>query len=370
MSSIRLNRHLCACLTMLLVAACSPKPTPTEVVIGGVLPLTGDAGAFGQNASRGAELAVLQANEARLLGDRLVVWKAEDSRGSAMQAIAATRKLLDIDRATLLVGDVTSAGTHALIPIATERKVPVISPSASAPSLTNVSPFFARVWPSDVYETEVIGDYAAKAEFQRIAILYANTDYGVGMVDAFVKAFAPEKVVLRVPLERETQDFRATIKRVQLANADALFVVQYPEDAVRLLQQLAELKVVLPILATATFEDPTIANAPGAERVVFASPVSPSEADDSRKTFLATYQAKYGEAPGVLSDTGFDSAMILIKAYASVPDGDPQKIMESIRALRDYPGVSGRLSFDASGDVRKQYRLRTVVNGTFDWLPQ
>lgn len=361
------------CLVVLGVcfvyAGCTRTSSP-NFVIGAVLPMTGDAGTFGQNAARGAELAIRESNEKHLLPGLTAVIKVEDSRGRAPDAVSAATKLVDISHANVLIGDVTSAGTQAIIPIITRAQVPLISPAASDPALSGSSPFFARVWPSDVYETVVIGDYAGRKAYKRIAMLYANTDYGLGMAKEFTKAVGQQSLVLDIPVDRETPDYRPTIQRIKNSRPDALFLVFYPEDARRFLQQLAEQRVQLPLLATATVEDPAVASAPLADHLVFASPVPPSDTDPHRAAFVQAYTKAFGARPGVLSDTGYDAAMILIKAYAARGSQGPRAIADYIQHLKDYDGVSGRMSFNAAGDVNKPYKLRTVRQGTFTWLDQ
>lgn len=202
-----------------------------QLIIGAVLPMTGDAGTFGQNTARGAELAIAEAMGKKLLGETQIKLLVEDSRGNPADAASAANKLIDVDGASLMIGDVTSAGTHALIPIVTKEQVPIISPAASDPALSGISPFFARVWPSDIYEARVIGEYAVAKGFSKIAIIYAHTDYGVGMVKAFRAAIPKGAITLDIPVDRGLTDFRPTLKRIQLRGADALFAVEYPEDA-------------------------------------------------------------------------------------------------------------------------------------------
>jgi branched-chain amino acid transport system substrate-binding protein len=362
-------RRLVILAILLVLGGCEKKNTPT-LVIGAVLPMTGDAGTFGQNAARGAELAVREANNKHLLPGLSAVLKVEDSRGKASDAVSAATKLIDVSHAKALIGDVTSAGTQAIIPIVTRAQVPVISPAASDPALSGSSPFFARVWPSDVYEAVVIGDYAQHKAYKRIAMLYANTDYGLGMAREFKKVAGEQSIVLDIPVDRETPDYRPTIQRISNSRPDAIFLVFYPEDARRFLQQLAEQRIQLPILATATFEDPAVATAPLADHVVFASPVPPSETDPNRASFVESYTKTFGSGPGVLSDTGYDAAMILIQAYAARGAEGPKAVADYIRSIKNYEGVSGRMSFNAEGDVQKPYKLRTVRLGKFVWLEQ
>ncbi len=363
----RVAQLLSVSLIVAFLSACGSGDS-RRFVIGGVLPLTGDAGTFGRNAARGATLAVRQANESHLLPGLTVDFTSEDSRGTAAGAVLAARKLLDFSHAKVLIGDVTSAGTQALAPIITERRIPLISPAASDPKLSNCSPFFARVWPSDVYEAQVTAGYARDQRFKKIAVVYANTDYGLAMVDQFKKVLSGVAIDPLIPTDRESLDYRPVLQRIKLARPDALFFVLYPEDAVRLLSQAAEIGLRLPMLATATFEDPKLLSAPGADRVVFASPVPPDNTNPERAHFLQGYKTAFGEDAGVLSDTGYDAAMILIKAWAAAGPKGADAVAQYIRSLQNYAGVSGEMTFDKQGDVQKPYRLRTVKGGKFVWL--
>lgn len=343
------------------------RPPEEDVVrIGGVLPLTGDAGTFGQNTSRGAQLAVEIANAQRIGGNTRFAFVEEDSRGDAAQAVSAGTKLIDSNGVQMLIGDVTSAGTHALVPIAERNRIPLISPSASDPSFSGISPFFCRAWPSDDFEARVVGQHALDKGYGKLAFVYANTDYGVAMVDELKKVIGEDRIALSIPVERETQSFRPTVQRIVQSESDALFMVLYPEDARRFLQQLEEANVTLPILATATFEDPSLLDLKLAENVIFASPKAADDQSTHRRDFIAQYRERYGEDPGVLSDVGYDCAMILIRAYSE--SQSPDSIMTHIKELNSYPGVSGELSFDEQGDVLKPYGLKTVSQGAFVWL--
>jgi branched-chain amino acid transport system substrate-binding protein len=339
-----------------------------QVTLGAVLPMTGDAATFGQNAFRGAKLAIDEENQAGGIDGKRIALRVEDSRGSAQNAVAAGRKLIDVDKAAMLIGDVTSAGTHALIPIATQARVPLISPAASDPALSNASPFFARDWSSDVYEAEIIGGYARKRDLNPIAVVYANTDYGVAMRAQFEKVVTPAVIKLTIPVDREMLDYRPTLQRILAARVAAIFVVLYPEDAKRFLQQSVEQRLEVPVLATATIEDPSVAKAPGAERIVFASPAPPADSDPQRRQFVDAYSKAFGSAPGVVSDTSYDAAKLLIMAGRAKGVDHGAEMMDFVRSLQNYQGASGVLSFSKTGDVRKPYRLRTVRDGAFVWL--
>jgi len=121
----------------------------------------------------------------------------------------------------------------------------------------------------------------------------------------------------------------------------------------------------MPILATATIEDPSVAAVASGFDISFASPAPTGNSDKTHDAFVRAYKKKYQADPGVLSDTGYDCAKILINAWRHSPD--PQGVMAYIHGLKDWSGASGTLTFDRNGDVRKHYALKTVRDGKFAW---
>jgi len=344
------------------LASCNRKHPSSAVTIGGVLPLTGDAAPFGINASKGASLAINEYNKSS--AETKFVWKIEDSAGTPLQGVSAARKLIDIDKARGIVGGVTSSVTHALIPIITEAQIPLISPSASDPALSGASKYFARVWPSDLFEVEELSAFAVSSNFDKIAAVYINDDYGNGMVSAFEKSGSTEKLI-KIPYEETTSDFRATISRISDEGFSAILLVAFPDKAQIFLNQMMEGKLDIPILATATIEDPSVLKSKvPSSSLVFSSPRA-AESSETREVFTQLYIESYGEEPGVLADTGYDCAKLLLDNYK---EDDGLGSIKAIKSLERYPGASGRMTFKEDGDVIKEYGLRTIADGKFVWV--
>jgi branched-chain amino acid transport system substrate-binding protein len=348
------------------LAICGCRSTAARTfVIGGVLPLTGDGSSYGAAASNGARLAIDLFNASTEGRGSAVRWQVEDSRGDPVSAASAARKLIDVNGAGALIGDVTSAGTHAILPIATRARIPLISPAASDPALSGASPFFARVWPSDLFEAGVIGRHAAERGYRAIGVLYSNDDYGAGFARAFRNAVG-NRIAFEAAFPVNSSDFRPLVRRLSAQNADAVLIVALPERAGLILRQMAEARLTLPVLATASIEDPQIASLSNAGSIVFASPAPVDATSVTRRQFEAEYRRAYHADPGVLADTGYDAARLLIEAHRANPD--PAAVMAWIKTQRNYDGASGRMSFAPSGDVEKEYRLKGGRAGGFAWL--
>ena len=102
-----------AVLSATLIVGCARNQT--NYPIGLLVPLTGGAASYGQNARRGANLAIQEFAKAH--PSIHVELKVEDSRGESATGAKAAAKLVDLDKVVAIVGCVTSGVTLAAAPV-------------------------------------------------------------------------------------------------------------------------------------------------------------------------------------------------------------------------------------------------------------
>ena len=89
-----------------------------QIVIGHIAPLTGDAGVWGQWAKDGIEVGIKEINNKGGINGKEVVVIHEDTQGKPEEAVAALKKLINVNGVQAIIGDITSSGTLACAPIA------------------------------------------------------------------------------------------------------------------------------------------------------------------------------------------------------------------------------------------------------------
>ncbi len=107
-----------------------------------------------------------------------------------------------------------------------------------------------------------------------------------------------------------------------------------------------------------------IAGNEAAQGYLMTTPPVPKDLPSEKaQSFLTTYKEKYGDAPGsiwaVLSGDGF---LVVAEAIKATESTDPDKIADYLHQnLKDFPGLTGNLSFNEKGDrVGDVYRVYTV----------
>src|SRR4029078_11147513 len=85
------------------------KASTGDIVIGHYASMTGNTAHFGQDTDKAARLAVDQLNEAGgVLGKKLKIVTL-DTRGNGAEAANAVTRLIDVEKATAILGEVASS---------------------------------------------------------------------------------------------------------------------------------------------------------------------------------------------------------------------------------------------------------------------
>ena len=359
-------------ILLFVVEACTMEKG--EIVIGAILPLSGDVAQYGVNCKNGIELAVDEVNTEGGIRGRKIKIVFEDSKASPRDAVSAFRKLITVDKVSCVIGPLASSCAMATAPIANENEVVSFSPGASTPRLTDAGEFVFRNWQSDTLEAHVMSEYAYEQGWERIAIFYINNDFGKSLSDYFKENYEHNvgSIIIVETFEQNSTDFRTQLTKIKSTYPDAIYLLSYPKETPLILNQATELDVECKFLGVAAFEDPSIIEIAGrnAEGIIYTHAIPPAPDDPAYSHFIEEYLARYGEAPGLIADTGYDAVHMLVEAYRNIESQEFSgiEIARSLGKIKDFPGASGRMSFDENGDVIKPIGIKTVRGGGFVWL--
>jgi len=87
------------------------------------------------------------------------------------------------------------------------------------------------------------------------------------------------------------------------------------------------------------------------------------------KAFVEAFEGTYAQTPGFIEAVAYDSANMLLGLVKRPNILFRSALRDEIAAIRDYPGVTGRTSFTATGDVNKDLYLLKISGGRFHALP-
>ena len=183
-------------LAIMLLAAtalASAGGARAQVKIGVTISTTGPAASLG--VPQRNSIALMPSEVAGQRVDYIVLDDAADST----KAVANARKLIDESNVDALVGSSTTPASLAMIDVAAEKKVPMISLAAS---VRLIEPMDAeRHWvfktpQNDSLMADAIADHMARNGVKTVGFIGFNDAYGDGWLTEATRAFAAHNIAL------------------------------------------------------------------------------------------------------------------------------------------------------------------------------
>lgn len=333
--------------------------TPVAVTIGASFPLTGDNASYGQDAKQGIDLALDEANAASN-GKYTLRVIYEDDRVDPKTGVSIMEKLVNVDHVPLVLGSAGSNVTLAMAPIANRTKTVLLSPISSAPQVTDAGAYVFRTCPSDAFQADVVSDWIKSRGIKRVGLLYVNNSWGVGLRDAFKRAFERDGgVITDIESSNETDpDFRTQLAKLKASNAEALYLPTYSKQAGRILVQLRDLGIKLPVFGADTWGAPELIATAGraAEGTFYVAPENFTGPE--YQAFATAYRKRYNKEPDFNASSSYDAAHVAVLAVKRVVESRGAISGEALaNALGtvEFRGATGVTRFDANGDVSKPF---------------
>ena len=349
-----------------------PAQTTNEsiktVKIGAILPLSGKLSSYGEHMKEGIELAKDEINsQGGIKGKKLEVIY-EDSQGDTKQGITAYHKLVDTEGIKVLLSSLSGV-TLGIAPLAEKDKVVVFAIGTAAPSISKAGDFIFRHNLLPQTEAKTLADLIYnKKGYKKIAGMFVNTESGVSYRDEFVKDYKDlggemESIEM---YEKGTTDFRTQLTKIKDSGVKAVFTCSYIKELGYILKQSRELGLDVQWFGIYAAEGPELLEIAGnaAEGLIythFFNPASPSMKEYQRK-----YKERYGKPSEFYAALAYDNVKILSEVIGRCSGAkDSICIKNELYQIKDFPGVTGPITFDENGDTHKEVVIKTVKNGKF-----
>jgi branched-chain amino acid transport system substrate-binding protein len=349
--------------------ASSASAEQKEIVIGHFASMTGSTAHFGQDTDKAIRLAVEETNAAGgVLNKKLRVVTLDD-RGDSAEAANAVSRLIDVEHATALLGEVASSLSLAGGRVAQRRQIPMISPSSTNPKVTEVGNFIFRVCFLDPFQGKVMATFARNnLKMDSVAILKdVKNDYSIGLADAFKDAFM--KVGGTIAAEQSYSagdtDFSAQVTAIKNTKAQALYVPGYYAEVGAIARTAARLGLKVPLMGGDGWDAPDLFKIGGdaLEGSYFSNHFALDVATPKAQKFVADFTKRYGQAPTGLGALGYDAAGVLVDALRRAGKTDPVALRDAIAATKGFEGVSGSITIDGNRNAEKSAVVIKITGG-------
>lgn len=339
--------------------------------LGVIMPFSGDASVYGDNELVGVHLAVDEINAAGGVDGAKIQLDIEDGKCTPEGGASAGNKLINVDAVKYIIGGSCSGETLGFTPLAQEKQVLSISPSATSPSITDAGAYVFRTAPSDALAGAVAAKYAFNdMGAKTAAVIYETTDYAQGLEKTFKETFTSlgGEVVADEGFATGDKDFTAQVLKTKNKAPDVIYVIpQSPSSGILVIKQLTAASLKTPILtAEVLASDSVLAENPVDLEGLTAIEAYYDQTSAKAAAFLAAYEAKAGKAPEFpfFSAGGYSSVYLIVEAIKAV-GYDTTKVANYLSNLKNWNGALGTISFDANGDVMTSYVVKKASGSKF-----
>ena len=336
------------------------EPAPDERVrVGAFMSLTGDTAQYGISALNGIRMAVEEANAAGGVSGRRVELVVQDTRSDMTETEVVVERLTREVRVHALVGEVVSSRSVAAARVAQRERVPMLTPSATSPEVTAVGEYVFRSCYTDVFQGAAIAHFAVGRLGARRAALLVDRDqrYSVELARFIREDFVRHggEVVAEQEYQAGAADFSVQLAEVGAARPDVVFIPGYYLEAGLLARQARALGIEAPLVGGDGWDSPRLYEI-GGEALAgnfFSSHFSAEDPDPQVQRFVADYRRLHGFAPDSFAATAYDAARIMLDAIARAPSLERSAVRDSLAATREFPGVTGAVTFNAERNAVK-----------------
>jgi len=360
----------------LLLAGCSQQSTDTstekeQVKIGVIAPLSWPAATYGEDAVNAYRSVIADNLDNEQFDFQLVI---EDGKCAGRDAVTAVQKLINVDNVQVVLGWTCSSETLAAGEIAQSQGIVMLSPTSSAPEISNIGDFVFRYW-NDLDAAQVLVDHLDTNNIDTIALVYENVDYPVAYANT-VKDLFDGNIVLEEKFNTDEKDMSIIASRIAAASNEIdqiIFLPQGDTSAIAFVRALnnaeiwtefASKTIGAEAVMSDTFMNELWALTNGIKVVQFP-PFE--ELDNKAVSFMDDYSNSYEvKSNPVFVILDAESLQLTIDAITMVGN-DANAIREYIAAYdSENPrnGLFGDYYFDRDWDGQG---LRFVVQQMQDW---
>lgn len=336
------------------------------ITLGGLFNITGYAGFAGESSKNGFLMAV----EDYGLSDNSVRVVIEDAQSDLKSAVSGATKLVEMNKAIVVIGPEWTEFGEVVSPIASKHRVPFISPWIVAEAPFVKPPYFWSAFPSDRDEHTKLLEYLSTNNYKRVALVFSNNYWSKTNTDVFkeeAKKNGSVEIISEYTLDQNTRDFRTVITKIKSDNPDIVYVaIGEDEGHGAFISQARQLGLTIPIGANVARAGSLVMKEKYPNLLydqVFAQ-MLPSP---KLKEFEDKYEKKFGKKPEAPSAAvSYDMTTIILDAIKSGARTSDQ-IISYLYSMDPYDGYSGVIAFDQSGQlpvrtaVVKKYNRRNVL---------
>lgn len=370
---------------ILVITGCRKEESGGNTIkIGVITSLTGNQAAFGQAHKAGYQIALDEINAKGGIDGKPVELDIYDDQSKPDQAVQGVSKLVDQDHVKLILGSYSSESTRAIVPVVSQKQIPLIIPTAVADNVVETgSQWVFRICAgSGSFATATLDFLKNAGDPKTMAIVYENTNFGQANNKSMTAAAqaAGLNLVDSEAYQATSPDYKALLQRVKSKNPEVIYFASYLLDAGTLMRQSEQLNLNPKYytsagtgFAAAEFPSPEKGAGKFSEYTFSVSQWLPSAKWKGSQEFDEKYTKMTGAHPAYHAMEAYVVLQVGAEAIknAGGAAATPTAIRDAIRSLNIAETPFGPVKFDAKGQNAHPVLITQIQDGKYKvvWPP-
>lgn len=373
--------YLFIALSSMICAITSGAARATDPIhVGAILPMTGPASYIGDPEAKTLAMIVEQINAKGGLLGRQIKTTVYDDHGDPAAAMSHVKRLIEVDRADVILGTGTSGSSLAILPVAERAGIPLISLAGAEPIIRPAKPWIFKTPQTDrMAAGKIFADMKGRG-IAKIALLSSVDGFGKSFHDVTLEVASGEgiSIVADETYFPNDVDMSAQLAKIRSNPAvQAVLAIGAGAGPAILTKNYRQLGITLPLYqshaaASQAYVDMAGAAAEGVRMPASAMLVAHDldAADPQRQLsldYVQAYQGKYGAPPPTFGGHVVDAMNILVDAINRAKTTDKPQVRAAIEHVRNLPGTAGVINMSEKDhlglDASTAFRMVEVREG-------
>ena len=325
------------------------------------------------NSLNGAELAALQLNGEGGAHGKEIEIIARGNISDTEQAAEIAEELIVQEGVSAIVGPNRSLYAVAIGAVAQRYGIPMVTTTATNPSVTAASDYVFMAAFTDDFQGKVMATFATRDLGAKTAAILTRREslYSEGLSQTFIDNFTAlggEVLYAQFYMRGET-DFTAQLTAVAEAAPDVFFLPGFAAEIPLVVQQAKTLGITGILLGGDSWDNASLIseNSEILEGSFFSSlfsaDVAPGDLSEDADQFITAYTSIFKVAPAGGAALGYDGVRLVVQAMRRADDLTSTTIRDQLAATMSYSGATFISDYDENRHPNKSAVINQIVNG-------
>jgi branched-chain amino acid transport system substrate-binding protein len=355
-----------AMIASMLVACGAPAASGGGTIkIATQSPLSGAQSAVGADIKNGATLGLDQLSAPLKAMGFTVQIASFDDQADPNTGVANAKTIVADPSILCVVGHYNSGVQIPSSEVYHSAGLANVSPANTNPKVTDRGYLEVnRIVGRDDIQGSVGAQFASSQGAKTAYVLNDKSTYGQGIATFFQQEATKEGIkVVGSEGTDETANFDPILTPIISANPDVVYLGgMYNQWAVLIKQARAKGYMGM-FMSDDGFDSPEAVNIAGqalldGKGTYFSTVSGPASLYPGAAKFQTDFKAKFNHDPQPFAAQAYDSMGICLQAIANAAKANNNQVptraavAQAVRALKDYPGITGTINFNSKGDLK------------------